>query len=169
MNTLGSLGKSDQKLENLAQTARQQHLTQAKSTLIVIGILTILINGYYFYTAESDLRDEINKSGVALNVSFQAAVLSVRLVYGGTIALGIVFAILGFLVPKFPVPATIIGLVLYIGATAIFAMIDMSTLMSGFVIKAVIIVSLFKAVNAALAYQKQSDKANAEAASAPNA
>ena len=65
---------------------------------------------------------------------------------------------LGVYVKKFPVPATITGLVLYLGANAVFGLMDPTTLARGLIIKIFIIIGLFKAVQAAIAYQRESER-----------
>ncbi len=79
----------------------------------------------------------------------------VRLVNGVAVALGVVFIILGVIVNRFPVPATIISLILYVGSALGFAALDPSTLARGAIIKIIIVVALIKAIQAALAYEKE--------------
>ncbi len=65
----------------------------------------------------------------------------------------------GLLVYTIPIPATIISLVLYIGATAIFAYLAPETLLQGVIFKVLIIAGLIKAVQSAIAYDN--DRKNA--------
>jgi hypothetical protein len=53
------------------------------------------------------------------------------------------------------VPATALGLILYVGAFAIFAAMDPASIAQGIIIKIIIIVGLVKALQSALAYQKE--------------
>jgi hypothetical protein len=71
------------------------------------------------------------------------------------VLIGIVFIVCGALVYTYPVPATITSLVLYVGAAAVYAVIDPSTLARGWIIKLLIVIGLFKAVQAALAYESE--------------
>jgi hypothetical protein len=48
-------------LGNLAQAARGNQLSSARWTMIVIGLLTLAINGFSFATAEKQVDDEIAK------------------------------------------------------------------------------------------------------------
>jgi hypothetical protein len=76
-------------------------------------------------------------------------------IQGSFLVVGIVFIICGVLVYRFPVACTVSSLVLYILAALATAALDPSTLAQGIVIKVIIIVALFKAVQAAFAYQKE--------------
>ena len=83
------------------------------------------------------------------------AVGATRLISGGGVALGMVFIACGVLVRRHPVPTTITALALYLASMAIFGLINPSSLASGLIIKLFIVVGLFKAVQAAIAYQKE--------------
>ena len=110
-------------LGNLAQAAREKHLKQARSTLIIIGILTAAINGFQLSTVESEVQKLVQIQQIPPDAA--ATVIGVaRLILGGTVGLGILFVVLGLLVKKFPVPATVLGLVLYVAAAAGFALLD---------------------------------------------
>jgi ABC-type siderophore export system fused ATPase/permease subunit len=79
----------------------------------------------------------------------------VRLVYGGIAFLGVLFILLGFLVTRFPLPATIIALVLYLGSNAVLALLDPAVLVQGIIFKIIVVVCLVKALQAAIAYQRE--------------
>jgi hypothetical protein len=57
--SLGDLG-------SLAQSARLKHLQTARGLLIFIGIITILVNGYFLFTARQQLTDEVRKQGMVI-------------------------------------------------------------------------------------------------------
>jgi hypothetical protein len=65
-----------------------------------------------------------------------------------------VFIACGLLVQRHPVPVTITALALYLGSMAIFGLVNPASLASGLIIKIFIVIGLFKAVQAAIAYQK---------------
>ena len=71
------------------------------------------------------------------------------------IALGALFILFGLIVKRYPLPITIISLVLYLGATAVFAYLLPETLYAGFIIKIIVIVALAKAVQSAIAYESE--------------
>lgn len=159
-------------LGSLAQSARGKHLRQARGILIAIGVLTILANGAMFFLAESMVHDqiqkEVQKAGPGM-VFDQAKLRDIeesevrerKLVFGGTALLGVVFILLGSVVKQYPVPATAIGLVLYIGGNVIFAVLDPKSMGGGIIIKIIIIVGLVKSLQAAIAYQRESQAAAA--------
>jgi hypothetical protein len=154
-------------LGSLGQEARLKYLNTAKWIMIVVGILTVAVNGFQFATVEkivdAELDTELKKQGVARHqvdpVVYkqvrETAIHSLKLVGGALIAIGAVFIVLGLFVKQYPVPLTITGLVLYIGSAAVFVALDPTTLMKGAIIKIFIVIGLVKAVQAALAYERE--------------
>lgn len=138
-----------EELGSLAQSTRNYDLGKTRNILLIIGGLTIAINGIMFANAVNEVRE----AGIA--PEDQARVVTiVRMIYGAAIAVGAVFVISAVLIRKFPVPLTILSLVLYVGATAGFAFLDPATLVSGIIFKVIIVVLLGKSVQTALAYQR---------------
>lgn len=153
------------KLGSLAQSARVKELNTARNILIVIGILTILVNGIQIPMVRDQVHKAIQadlaKRGV---IGFppqaqQVEEIAVRVAYlvsGVTAVLGVIFLVFGFLVKAFPVPITITSLVLYVGAAVVFAALNPQSLaVVAVVIKIIIIVALAKAVQSALVYQRE--------------
>lgn len=62
--------------------------------------------------------------------------------------------IFGIIIKRFPVPVTITSLVLYIGAIAVSGLYDPATLAQGVIIKIIVIIALAKAIQTAIAYEK---------------
>jgi hypothetical protein len=152
-------------LGNLAQSARGKELKSARTIMFVIGVLSVLVNLFVFIFAEGEVQKEIDQEvakqgpGFAVDDEKAAALKSqavgaTRLISGGGVVLGLVFIACGLLVQSHPVPTTITALALYLGSTAIFALLNPGSLTAGLLIKVVIVVALFKAVQAAIAYQK---------------
>ena len=79
----------------------------------------------------------------------------VRIIYGGLIALGAAYIVMGLLVKRFPVPLTVAALVLYVGSALFFAWLEPMTLAQGVIIKIFIVIGLVKAVQAAIAYERE--------------
>lgn len=154
-------------LGSLTQSARTGQLKTARGILIAIGVLTVVVNGIFLFLAEEQVNTEVRKlqqQGLQVDMAaVQQAVLLTRIVNGSAAALGVVFIILGLIVYRAPVMATVTGLVLYVGATAAFGLMDPATLLSGVIIKIIIVVGLFKAVQAAFAYQREQRAAEAAA------
>jgi hypothetical protein len=140
-------------LGSLAQSARQSSLKQARVILILVGVLTLAVNLVLFLNIENEVQDlRRQHPGIVIP---QDAIQTARLIYGGTAALGGVFIVLGIAVYAAPVVCTVIGLVLYLGGFAVFAVLDPENIHRGIIIKILIIVGLIKAVQAAAAYERE--------------
>ena len=134
--------------------------------MVIVGALTIAFNGFMFLNARNDVDQVVQKQvqelhakgmvedRVAVEELRHRVILFCQMIYGATVALGVVFVILGLMVHAYPVPATVLGLVLYIGAAAIFAFLDPATLVQGVIFKVIVVVALVKSVQAAVAYEK---------------
>jgi hypothetical protein len=166
--SLAPVGKGPGKLGSLAQAARGKKLNEARNILLFIGILTVLANGVLLALArdriKNEIETEITKAGGRGNVQIDPvrvqqvedqAFRVAAAICGVGIALGVLFVVFGLIVKKYPVPVTILSLVLYIGAALGFAMLDPTTLAAGLIIKIIVIVFLAKAIQAALAYEKE--------------
>jgi hypothetical protein len=91
------------------------------------------------------------------------------LLAGASVLIGVIFVACAVLIQTYPVPATVLSLVLYIGANLVFAAIAPESLGFGFglIIKILIVVALVKAVQAAIAYQKEQKVIEATGAAEP--
>jgi hypothetical protein len=165
-------GASDDGLGSLAQSARKSSLKQARGILIAIGVLTLIANAVLFALAEKMTKDAIaaEKAKAGPGVQFDPVKLKeledqeirLRQVSAAVaVVLGIAFIGLGIAVYKAPVACTVTGLVLYLAANAIYGVMDPESLAKGAIIKVIIIVFLAKAVQAAVAYQKEEAQAAA--------
>lgn len=130
------------KLGRLAQNARQKHLKSARNLLFLVAALQVL-DGIILFFMFNNLRIPAE------------AMPMVYLSFGTVFGFALAFFILGLLVPKFPIPATVIALVLFITLHAIYAMADPTSLLSGWLLKIIVIVVLVKAIQAAVAYEKE--------------
>ena len=154
-------------LGNLAQAARTKQLKTARGVLYFVGVLTVIVNVAFCVFAEPIVNSQIDKEvsdlraqgmeidEVKLAEIRKDAIRGTQVANGIGAILGVVFIACGAMVYKYPVPATILSLVLYIGSAAAFGALDPSTLARGWFIKIIIVVALFKAVQAALAYEKE--------------
>jgi hypothetical protein len=156
------------KLGSLAQAARGKQLNQARGILIAIGILTIVLNAIFLALArdqvEKEAEAEIAKQGgrgrVVINEAQfkqakEEAVQFVIIANSVAIFLGVLFVIFGLIVKTFPVPVTVLSLVIYIGAVLVFGVLDPRTLGAGIIWKIIIVVALVKAIQTALAYERE--------------
>jgi hypothetical protein len=142
------------RLGSLAQKARGKELNQARSILLVIGFLTLLCNVADLVTFQSKLAQ--------VGGADPAIVAFVYAFDGAFIAMGLLFVVFGIIIHRFPVPVTVISLVLYLLGTvvtvAILAVSNPAVLAGmtvGLIVRVLIIVALVKAVQAALAYERE--------------
>lgn len=155
-------------LGSLAQAARTKTLKSARTILLVIGGLTILWSLYYLSSAERLVDQELDNEMKRLRqqgmVDFDMvqvaelkaqAVSSTRMLYGGSVILGAIFIGLGLNIKKYPVPLAITGLVLYLGNIGVFGYLAPETLRQGLIFKFLFIGGLYKAIQAAIAYEKE--------------
>jgi hypothetical protein len=172
-----STGSSD--LGSLAQGARQKQLNVARGILLVIGVLTIAVNGFFFTQIQGQVDQSIQaevqrvqRQGMVVD---QAAVAKAReslvrlntLLTGSALALGVVFVVFGLIVKAFPVPVTVLALVLYVGSAAVFGFFVPESLWQGIILKVIIVIALIKSVQAAVAYQRERGQAFREPSLSP--
>jgi len=152
-----------ERLGSLAQSARGKHLKQVRGILLAIGILTMVVNIVQFALAEtlvqSAIDAEIRKrgGGVVDPVKKEQIIQAVRVAAAVLIAVGALYIVFALIVHQYPVPVTVIALVIYVGAAIVFAVLDPETLAQGLIIKIIIIVALVKAVQTAIVYQRERD------------
>lgn len=152
---------SPKPLGSLAQSARGNELKQAQRILIVIGALTLAVNGFSLYNLPNEIRQAIQQNQIPpANVEpFRQAVTIIGyLIYGSAALLGVLFVVFGLIIKRYPVAITITSLVLYILATVVFGILAPGTLAAGLIMKIIIIVFLFRAIKAARAYQAHTQK-----------
>jgi hypothetical protein len=163
---LAPVSSSALRMGNLAQSARGGALKNARGIMLVVGILSVLANAFFYASVESNVQEEIDKELKKLGPGFVVdpvklaevkgqAVRATKLINGGGVVLGLLFIGCGILVQKHPVPMTITALALYLGGNAIFGFINPASLAAGLIVKIFIVIGLFKAVQAAIAYQKE--------------
>ncbi len=144
-------------LGSLAQSARLKQLNTARWVLIVLGILMILGNGALIAIARQQLTNEVQKKGMVIvnQEEFERSLMIFRLILAVPLVLGIVFIVLGLMVKAYPVPITILALVLYVASNLGFALLNPEGLLQGIILKVIVVVALAKAIQAALAYQSE--------------
>lgn len=157
-----------QSVGSLAQSARSKTLRGAKVTLLLIGILATCVGAVQWTMGQEVLREafaaevaKIENQGMVVDQEEVARLEAeqtgtLRLIAGGLIAIGVTFIVLGLLVYRVPVVATVTGLVLYVGLQAISAAVEPETIARGLLFKILIIACLAKAVQAAVVYQRES-------------
>jgi hypothetical protein len=150
---------------SLAQAARLKKIKVARNILIALGVLLVLISIPVLigaaHLAKSIVDSEIKKAGVVepdpISVAEVTGSVERAIRVSGFLMLGvgILYFVLAAVVTRFPVPATITALVVYVGMQIIGAINadDPKEIMSFWLIKLLIIIALAKAVQAAIAYQ----------------
>ena len=154
-------------LGNLAQVARSKQLRTARIILIIVGSLTLVINAVVFAMAPGMADDviaaevtkarsqglQIDEAKVAEARSRLTAVL--RVIDSAYAATGVLFILFGIAIYIKPVPITITSLVIYVGSHAVVGFFSPVALLNGLLVKILIIVSLFKAIQSAIAYERE--------------
>jgi hypothetical protein len=147
-------------LGSLAQAARQKSLRQARGLLIIIGLLTAGVNIVMVFTMREQIRAEVAKVQAQGNLvdhqAVEAIVRGGQVLAGGFVLMGIVFVALGLAVKAYPVPITVTAFVLYVGSAVVMALLDPEQIGRGLIFKIIIVVALVKAIQAAVAYQRES-------------
>jgi hypothetical protein len=149
-------------LGSLAQAARGNELNSAQRILLVIGILTLAINGFLLFNLPNEIQHAIEQNQIApedVEQARQSGMIAGYLMYGLTTLLGVVFVIFGLVVKQFPLPITITSLVLYVSAIAGLGFLDPETLVQGIIMKVIIVFALIRAIKAARAYQDHTSNA----------
>ena len=157
---------------SLAQESRTKQLKSAKGLLWFVGLLTLAVHAFMFVNVESQLDKavdaELKKHGNSLrevraqppeeraefDAEYAKQLKLNKLIFGASAFLGLVFIACALMVQRKPVPATVTGLVLYLGWLAAGLAIDPASVAKGAIIKVLIIVGLISAVKAALAFER---------------
>lgn len=165
-------------LTDVAQQMRFSELTTAKWILFGVGVFSIVVYGGLFAFAGKMIDAEFEKQVPQLQAQghrVDPAIVEkmrLKLVYvrraiaASTITLGVVFCVLAFFVPRYPLVCTSLGFALYVGVQAISAFVDWTSIFSGILLKALIIISLGSAVKTAMAYERQVKRARAKKSAA---
>jgi len=151
-------------LGSLAQSARRTSLKNARRILFVLAGLQMIFGLFLLATAETVAKAEVAKEVKNMGGGVDPATIreaeaewmtGVRLAAAFVGGLGIAFLILGVLVYKLPVAATVTALVLYVGAHLLDAAFDPAALFRGIILKVIVVVALVKAIQAAIAYERE--------------
>lgn len=145
-------------LGSLAQAARGKELKGAQGILIVIGLLTLAVNGFLLYNLPNELKDAAAQQQVAaedMDAFRQAVNFAGAMIYGIPALIGLLFIVFGVIIKTYPVPITTVSLALYVLSAIAFAFLDPTTLARGLVLKIIIVVALFRAWKAARAHEAE--------------
>jgi len=121
--------------------------------------------GFFFLRAEHQVEraierqvQQLERRGLALDMKKveqlkREAVRTTRRVNALAVGAAATFLVIGCYVPKYPVPATCLGLLGYLAGLALLVIIDQATMWKGLVVNIVIVLALIRAVQAAIAYE----------------
>ena len=149
------------RLGSLAQSARIKELNNARNMMFLAAALLVILSVVELATLRGQANQFIRQNPGKLppNVNVQQfedlIVLFGRIFAVGIMALGGIYVVFGFLVKKFPVPITIIGLCIYVVFNLVLAVLNPATLGQWWVLKLIIIVGLAKGIQSAVVYQKE--------------
>ena len=119
-------------LEMRKSSDARSGISSARNTLFIIAALTMLWGIYYFFQLGKD-------SAVLITYTI----------------LSIIYLMLGYWSQQKPLVALILGLLVYITIIVLAAILDPTTIFSGFLVKIFVIVYLAKGINSALHLKKQ--------------
>lgn len=159
-----------------SQKARAREIRSVRLILLIIGILHVMANLGTFFVLDRAVAAEIEaqrlafeKQGVEVTDAALLAAGERRLrwlerVLTAGASLGLGFIVLAVLARRFPLPCSIAGVVLYLSATAIACYFDPATLTKGWIVKALIVAGLFKAIQSALVVEHYHDQSESSRA-----
>lgn len=119
-------------LEMRKSSDARSGISSARNTLFIIAALTMLWGIFYFFQLGKD-------SEVLITYTI----------------LSVMYLMLGYWSQQKPLVALILGLLVYITIIVIAAIFDPSTIFSGIIVKAFVIIYLGKGINSALHLKKQ--------------
>lgn len=148
-----------------ANSAGSKQLVLARTILLIVGVLTATVNIFIIANPRVMVKKIIEKkiktlpSGrvvdlVKMKEVEDKAVRTAKLVAGTSAMLGFLFIVLGIIVTKYPVPVTILALILYIGGIVVFGFLEPLTVMQGWIIKLLIIFGLVKSLQSTTTYRR---------------
>ncbi|MDX1927399.1 MAG: hypothetical protein SFV81_12835 [Pirellulaceae bacterium] len=126
-------------------------LGTAQVLMIIVGLLTIGANAFLLYNAPNEAQEAMKDAEGGLS---QASLLLVgQTIYGIFIALGVTMILLGALIYQFPVFCPLAGLIIYVLALIVSAILNPSLILKGIIFKVLMIVALGKAVGDGAGYR----------------
>jgi hypothetical protein len=160
-----SFSEDRPKLGSLAQAARHKQLNQVRAILIVIGALTLALNLFLYFNARNEVNEAVKKQignqGPFVRVDqekVEALIRTVSILYLSLAGIGALYILFGIIVHSYPVPVTVLALVIYLGVHAVLLVWVGPAAMGigfGWIIKLAIVAALIGAVRTAIVYQQE--------------
>ena len=146
---------------SIAEKLQKKSFGQAKGLLIFAGITLLISAGITLATAESQSVDAARAQAANKAEVEQLAnhiMLGVYIIGGGIGVCGLALFILGFFVKRAPVGVTAAGLMLYLGVHGALGFLDPTNIVSGIIVKILIVVGLIASLKSAVAYEAAQKK-----------
>jgi hypothetical protein len=163
----------DEILPSLAQQVRSKQLNVARGILYFLGVVMTAVGIALVATAESiahqHVEDELkHEIGGRQNMPAERlkdlhdyeerTTRAMKLVGMLATGIGVVYLLFGIFIKLFPVPITIMALVIYIAGNAVTlvtAAKPAEALLSAWLVKVIIIVVLAKSIHSAISYERE--------------
>jgi len=146
-------GNDGSALKSLAQSAREKQLSTARILLFIIGVIQIGISSFEMITLVNDFGNAGQIQQFAPQL--QADIFRVQIIVGLFLCAGVTYLILGALVKKYPLPCTILGLVIFLLVQVVAAINNPLAIWQGIIFKVAFLVSFISAIKAARAYEAE--------------
>lgn len=146
---------------SVTEKLQKESFGKAKGLLIFAGITLLISAVITITTAQSQsaaaARDQAtNRAEVEL---LTAQIMVGVYIIGGAIGVcGLALFILGFFVKRAPVGVTAAGLLLYLGVHGALGFLDPTNIVSGIIVKILIVVGLVASLKSAVAYEAAQKK-----------
>lgn len=133
-------------------------LNNARGWMLFIGVLMIAYNGFLLFVLNQFIADVIADMGNDLTMDKDTLLTLMYVFFISYLVIGVAFIGMAFLIHKFPLTASITGLVLYVGSQIpLFFIIGPKNALGGIigiVIKVAVILALSQAIYAAYQHRK---------------
>ncbi len=125
--------------QNLQADQLRKQAGQAFKALIVVAVLSVIGGVVFFFILKSGPKEVADQAPVVLAIN---------------LVLAAIYAGLAIWARVNPLPAAIVGLVLFVSVHVISAVIDPMSIAQGIIVKIIIVVVLVKAIQAGVKYRQ---------------
>jgi hypothetical protein len=139
-----------------------KHLSGARWMFVIIGLIWIAMYGYQFSQAEKEVqqlfkqdRDMAGLQGEERAEAVATVLLITRGIYVALGSVGLLFILLGIFVYQYPRFCTVTGMVVYLLTIGLALLLNPQSILSGIVVKILVIVGLYRSIQGAYAYHEE--------------
>lgn len=129
-----------------------RRLAQARVLLLVVGALNLVGAVVLYFIFEAQV-DEQRQAGTGAE---EGEIATIRLNLMLTMAVGLMILVLGVAVARMPAVASLTALLIFLALQVFIAARDPANMGRGLLLKIILIVGLIKAVQAAIAHERES-------------